>query len=35
MAELLTDGPLTVVVAVEETDEPVPVSVVDTGLGRL
>jgi len=35
MAEVLTDGPLTVVVAVEETEEPVPVPVVDNGLGLL
>jgi len=35
MAELLTDGPLTVVVAVEETEEPVPVPVVDAGLSLL
>ena len=35
MAEVLTDVPLTAVVAVEETEEPVLVAVVDTGLGLL
>ena len=34
-AEVLTDDPLTVVVAVEETGEPVLVAAVDTGIGLL
>jgi len=35
MTEVLTKGPLTVVVAVEEIEEAVPVPVVDNGLGLL
>ena len=35
MTEVLTDGPLTAVVVVEETEETVLVPVVDTGLGLL
>ena len=35
MAEVLTDGPLTVVLAVEETEKPVLVVTDDTGIGLI